>query len=293
MRRGVALLITLGVITTLITLIGISFSYLDKAKQNSTDMSALIQANILYKDVSTVLGSLLDSKNSDTVISTLYLLPVVIQEDGGDFYMNINCRPTSNGIDINWLFFKNYKTKEKEFNLIDNMLGLIIDKYDIENGSKLMELLYKAIDGEKTIYNIPSRIKEKKSINSEKQFNNILKEYQLQTGDSKIFSVPWSSYISFVDKDSMIDSKYLSVNFISLLFNIELEDVSESWIEGDSLVKFLQDNDGDMSLYDKKLFSSSVKHMQCTTTYSYNSKSYRFSFNYTDKKVDNFEFQTQ
>jgi hypothetical protein len=294
MRRGVALLITLGVITTLITLIGISFSYLDKAKQNSTDMSALIQANILYKDISKVLVSLLGSKEANSVISTMYLLPVVIQEEGGEFYMNINCNPTSNGIDINWLSLKDDKTKVKEFDFINHMLDLIIDKYDIEHGSKLMELIYQALEGDKVLYNIPSRIKEKKFIHSKKQFNNILKEYQFQTGDSKVFSIPWDKYLSFVDKNSLIDEQYLSADFISLFFNIEIEDVLENWVEGSSLVKFLQDSDGDMSLYDKKLFSSSaIKHMQCSTTYNYNSQSYRFSFNYTDKKVDNFEFQTQ
>ena len=287
MRKGVALLITITVISTLLALIGISFSYLERAKQDSSNTASIIQANIFYKDIAKTLTTLLNGKNSQDVISTLYLAPQVIAEQDGDFFLSISCEPLSNGADINWLGLGSDKKNTTKYDIATNLFDEIVNKYDIEDSQTLLEFIIEDIDAKKK--NI--RLKQKKGIISKSQFDIILTRYFAQSSDMKVFSIPWRKYFSFLSKDSIIDSQYVSPQFISLLFDIDLITVQDEWIEGEDLYKFLQDRSVDMSLYNKKIFSKTLlKLMECSSNYSYDGEIYKFSFNYLDGRVGYFEF---
>ena len=287
LRKAVAMLITLTVIAALLALMGIAFSYLDKAKKDSLGSSAIIQANIFYSDISRTLDTLLKGKNANDVLSMLYLAPQTIQEKEGAFFVSIGCEPLSNGVDINWLALQNDNKNQKKYNMVSTLLDNISMKYNLEDDSQLLDFILQDIEGK----NESIRLKQKKGILSIKQFNTILNRYFVATGDTKVFSVPWSRYFTFVSKNANIDSKYLSAQLISLLFDLDSELVKDEWIEGEDLAAFLKDNGANMENFDKKIFSKALlKQMKCTTAYSYNSGVYSFSFNYLDGKVEYFEF---
>ncbi|SHO81620.1 hypothetical protein MNB_SV-15-167 [hydrothermal vent metagenome] len=287
MRKGVALLITITVIATLLALIGVSFSYLERAKKDSSNTASIIQANIFYKDISKTLITLLKGKNSQDVISTLYLAPQTIAEQDGDFFLTIGCEPLSNGVNINWLGLGNDKKNLKKYELATTLFDEVVSKYDVEDSQTLLQFIIEDIEG-KSKYR---RLKQKSGIVSKSQFDMILKRYFAESSDMKVFSIPWRNYFSFLPKDSLIDSNYLSAEFISLIFNLDLISVQEEWIAGEDLSKFLQDRGVDMTLYDKKIFSSTtLKFMECSSSYNYDGKIYKFSFNYLDGRVGYFEF---
>jgi len=287
MRKGIALLITISVISTLLALIGVSFSYLERAKKDSSQTASIIQANIFYKDIAKTLTSLLNGKDSQDVITTLYLAPQTISEQKGDFFLTIGCEPLANGADINWLGLGSDEKNRAKFNIASTLFDEISNKYDIEDAQTLLKFIIEDIDGK----NSSRRLKQKKGIVSQNQFDIILKRYFQESSDIKVFSIPWRKYFSFISKDSIIDSKYVSAEFISLLFGVDLITAQEDWVVGEDLLKFLQNQSLDLTLYNKEIFSTSaLKVMECSSSYSYNDKIYKFSFDYLDGKVGYFEF---
>jgi len=290
LRRAITLFITLTVIAALLTLVGVSFSYLEKAKKDSAVSSSIIQGNIFYADISRTLDKLLKGSNAQSVLSMLYLAPQAIQEKEGSFFVSIGCEPLSNGIDINWFGLKNDKKNQKKYDLVVRVFDDVTSEYRLEDDSKLLEYIIEDIEG----VNESTRLKQKKGILSLKQFNNILNRYFVETGDSKVFNVPWGQYFAFVGKESNIDSKYLSSYLIALLFDLDLSFVQEEWMEGENLANFLKENSANMELYDNKIFSNTLlKRLSCTIAYAYNSNIYRFSFNYLDERVEYFEFYSK
>jgi len=290
LRRGIALFITLTVIAALLALMGVAFSYLDRAKKNALHSGAIIQANIFYADIARTLGQLLKSKDSNNVLSLLYFAPQTIQEKKGRFFISIGCQPLSNGIDINWFALQNDNKNQKKYNLVSQLFNDVAAQYNLEDDSKLLEYILEDIEGKNEFI----RLKQKKGILSSKQFGNILKRYYIETDDAKVYKVPWSKYFSFVSKDANVDSKYLSAELIALLFDLDLNLVKEEWLEGEGLQPFLQERGANMVLFDKKIFVDALqKRMTCTTTYSYNGGVYRFSFNYLDEKAEYFEFYSK
>ena len=223
MRRAITLFITLTVIAALLTLVGVAFSYLEKAKKDSAVSSSIIQGNIFYADIGRTLDKLLKGSNAQSVLAMLYLAPQAIQEKEGSFFVSIGCEPLSNGIDINWFALKNDKKNQKKYDLVERVFDDITSEYRVEDDSKLLEFIMEDIEG----LNESTRLKQKKGILSLKQFNNILNRYFVETGDNKVFNVPWGQYLTFVGKESNIDSKYLSSYLIALLFDLDLSFVQE------------------------------------------------------------------
>ncbi|MBN2825377.1 MAG: hypothetical protein JXQ76_08645 [Campylobacterales bacterium] len=290
MRRAIALLITLTVIAALLALMGVAFSYLEKAKKDSLHSSAIIQANIYYADIGRTLDQLLKGKNASDILSVLYLAPQTIQEKEGNFFVSIGCEPLSNGVDINWFGLQNDKKNQKKYNIVTKLFDKISSEYNLEDDYKLLEFIMEDIEGK----NESIRLKQKKGILSSKQFNTILNRYFVETGDTKVFNVPWSRYFTFVSPSSNVDSKYISSELIAMLFDLDINSVKEEWIEGEDLVKFLNDFGANMEMYDKAIYSNTLlKRMRCTASYSYNSGVYSFSFNYLDGKAEYFEFYSK
>lgn len=290
MRKAIALLITITVIAALLALVAISFSYLNKAKEDSQGSASIIQANIFYSDISRTLDALLKGKNANDVLSVLYMAPQTIQQKEGEFFVSIGCEPLSNGVDINWFALQNDNKNQKKYTIVSRVFDAIATQYNLEDDGRLLEFILEDIAGK----NESIRLKQKKGILSPKQFNNILNRYFVATGDTKAFLVPWSQYFTFVSKDANVDSKYISAELISLAFDLDSNLAKEEWIEGEDLGEFLNENGANMELYDKKIFSNTLlKKMKCTTAYSYNSNTYSFSFNYLDGKVEYFEFYSK
>ncbi len=290
MRKAIALLITLTVIAALLALMGVAFSYLERAKKDSLHTLAIVQANIYYADIARTLDGLLKGKNASDIISTLYLAPQTLQEQEGEFYLSIGCEPLSNGVDINWFGLQNDTKNQKKYAIVTKLFDTIATQYNLEDDSKLLEFIMEDIEGK----NESIRLKQKKGIISPKQFNTIINRYVAETGDTKALNINWKQYFSFVSPNANIDSKYVSSELIALLFDLDLKSVDEGWIEGEDLAEFLNDNGANMEMYDKTIFSNALsKQMKCTTSYAYNSGVYSFSFNYLDGKAQYFEFYSK
>jgi len=297
MRKGIVLFITLSVIVAMLALVGVIFSYLDKSKKNASETAALIQANLFYHDSNQAVKGLLqkaskDKEMKDTVLSTLYLAPITIQPEEGDIFVTIECSPLNKAVNINWLGYEDNASMQLHFVTVHRVFSRLVEEYDISNATLLLEKITEAIKAEGSVVSEnPTRLMQKKGIISLQQLQKIVRDYQFETDDPKIDAIAWEKFFSFDKESTLMDANYLSAELIAILFDLELESVTEEWFEGDELKSLIASVGADASLYNKNLYSEVLtERMHCNVTYSYQDEIYSFGFDYLEEKAEKFEF---
>jgi len=294
-KRGIALFITLMVIASIMSIIAVSFSYLEKVQKDAGTTSAMIQGNLLYTNTVNVLKRFFPKKRDNTEkLKLIYTMPLNLREAKSSFGLNLSCKPLMVGVPINWLDKDLTAKAPEKMNLAKDTLTTVMEHYDIEDPNSLEELLMQAITGKITQdETYTPRLKPQKGIISQEQFNRIITNYRLRYDDSKVLTIPWNRYFYFgkVTKKTKIDGVYLSPEFISVAFDIPIEIVQENWIVGEStLVSFLKDN-SIVAPVNKKIYSNkALNAMHCEQSYAYRDGYYAFNFDYIEGRSGNFEF---
>ncbi len=297
-KRGIALFITLMVIASIMSIIAVSFSYLEKVQNDTGETSAIIQGDLLYKNTVEVLKRFFPkgSKNQDK-LELLYSTPLPLSEPKNGFYLTISCQPLMKGVPISWLDESSTQQVPEKTSLAKRVLQNVMEQYEVEEPSQLEELILKAVSS-KSLENMDyrPRVKTKKGIVSREQFNRIITDYLFVSDDTKVLTIPWENYFTFttISKQTKIDGVYLSAEFISVAFDIPIEIVQESWNPQEiTLVEFLQQN-GVLDPLNKNIYSKeALNAMHCETIYAYKKNQYGFNFNYIDGRSQNFEFNGQ
>lgn len=294
-KRGIALFITLMVIASIMSIIAVSFSYLEKVQNDAGRTSSIIEGNLLYKNTVDILKRFFPKKRDNSKkLKLIYKMPLMLSEPKSGFNINLNCTPLFTAVPINWLDKDfNWKKAEKS-NLAEDVLSTVMERYSIEEPTKLEELIMQEITtGHNQNQDFTPRLKAKKGIISKEQFDRVIVNYRMLYDDPKVFLVPWERYFTFTEvySDTQIDGVYLTPEFISIAFDIPLEIVKDSWIEGEStLLSFLKENSiiapVDKNIYSKKALNA----MHCEERYAYRDGQYKFNFNYIKGRSDNFEF---
>ena len=294
-KEGIALFITLMVIASIMSIIAVSFTYLEKIQKDAGTVSAMIQGDLLYDNTIDVLKRFFPAKsdNSDK-LEIIYTMPLSLSEPKSGFNLNLSCKPLMIGVPISWLDKQQTKLVPEKTSLAKDVLARIIEIYDIEEPNRLEDMILQYVTGRR-LNNIEYklRLKPKKGIVSKRQFKKIIIDYFLLYDDPKVLTVPWEKYFSFVkiDKTTKIDGAYLSPEFISVAFDIPIEIVQDSWIVGESrLSSFLKEN-GISTVINKKIYSNkALNAMHCEQSYLYQDRQYKFNFNYIEGRSSNFEF---
>ena len=294
-KRGIALFITLMVIASIMSIIAVSFSYLEKVQKDAGSTSAIIQGDLLYKNSVNVLKRFFPKKKDNSEkLKLIYTMPLILTESKSGFNLSLNCSPLLKAVPINWLDKEFIWKKAEKTNLAKDVLTMVMEQYSIEEPHELERLIMQEITGENSQnQDYTPRIKLQKGIVSAQQFYRIITNYRLLYDDPKVFLVPWERYFSFtqVNPKTKIDGVYVTAEFISIAFEIPLEIVSESWIIGETtLVSFLKENSIvapiNKNIYSKKALNA----MHCEQRYAYQDGTYRFNFDYIEGRSANFEF---
>ncbi len=300
-KRGIALFITLLVIASILSIVAVSFSYLEKVQKDAGRMSAIIQGNLFYKNTTDILKRFFPKNKADSKrLDMIYSLPLVLSEPKSDFNINLQCKPLMVGVPIKWLDESFTKKQTARLDLARDILSKIIDKYEIEEPNRLEELILANINAlPKEDSKYEERLRQKKGIISKKQFDRILLDYRLRYDDNKVFKIPWDRYFVFVDvaKDATIDGAYITAELISMAFDIPLDNVKDEWLRerelGENkmtLIEYLAQN-ATGEVINKKLFSKkALNAMHCEERYFYRNSYYSFSFDYSQERSANFEF---
>jgi len=297
-KQGIALFITLMVIASIMSIIAVSFTYLEKVQKDAGTTSAMIQGNLLYSNTVDILKRFFPSgtDNSDK-LELIYTMPLLLSEGKSGFSLNLNCKPLLVGAPISWLDKELTKSVPEKTILTREVLQFIIEQYEIQEPNRFEEILLAEITGKRSQNEdyIP-RIKAQKGIISKEQFDRILVNYFLMYDDPKVLSIPWNKYFSFtkIDERTKIDGTYLSAEFISAAFDIPIEIVQDSWIIGKTtLVSFLRENAISTPINKKIYANKALNAMHCEQTYAYKDGQYGFNFDYIEGRSANFEFNGQ
>jgi len=288
-RKGFSLLITLSVLSVVIGLTTILLGYYSKVQEDAAMTKALIQANVYYADITSQLKKLKGKQ-----LARLYRSALPLQSKDKRFQLNLSCAPLAKGININWLKYDNDRAKQKLFVEAQGAFDLIAQKYALENGDRLLEMLVREIKGgSKFVKKAQSRLSQKNGIISYKQFRDIIKRYEVEEDDRHVGKVPWRSYFSFSPTAEKISIAYSSPELISYLFDIDLAVVRE-WFalpieEKTPLKQFVEENGGDYA-EKKDLLSDYQGESICTARFALEGNHYRFSFEYIQGEAKYFEF---
>ena len=299
-KKGIALFITLLIIASILSIVAVSFSYLEKAQDDASVASSLIQGNLLYKNTTNILKRIFPKGKTDSKkLDILYSIPLMLQEEKSGFMVNLQCRPLMVGIPISWLDEELDGDVPEKYQLARKVLTYILERFEIKEPSELEQLIFSELSGIKEYSSdFEPRLSSKRGIFSRKQFDKILLNYRMEFDDINVFKVPWEKFFVFIElrKTAKIDGEYLSRELISSAFDIPLDIVKDSWItdstEGDkqTLQTFLSEN-GASDTASPKLFSKKgFNAMHCEETFAYRGNHYRFSFDYENERNANFEF---
>ena len=303
-KTGIALLITVMVVASIMAIMAISFSYLDKVRKDAGKTSALIQANLMYGNTIEILKRYFPSGSDNSKkLDLIYTMPLILSEEKTDFSINLTCKALVTGVPINWLDTQISPAIQEKETLAKDILNYIINLYEIEDPNGLEEILLQAITGNhlKNIDYKP-RLKIQKGIVSKEQFYRIITNYSMQYDDPKALKIPWEKYFSFVpvNATTKIDGVYPSAEFVSAAFDVPIEIVQEAWYKDPSavnsttvtLASFLKDNN--YPVPDKKIYSNkALNAMHCEEKFLYKENRYGFKFNYIEGRSNNFEFNGQ
>ena len=297
-KKGIALLITLVIVASIMSIIAVSFAYLGTVQKDAGTTSATIQGDLLYNNTVQILKQHFPSgKDNSDKLDIIYNMPLMLSESKSGFSLNLRCNPLMIGTPISWLDQGLTTTVPKKSELARDVLSRVLEEYEIEDPSQFEEVILQAITG-RTLGNadyVP-RLKPQKGIISKQQFSRIVTNYRLLYDDPKVLEVPWEKYFSFttINKKTKIDGKYLSAEFISVAFEIPIEIVQDSWDpQTDSLSTFLSNN-GISTIVNKKIYSTkALNAMHCEQTYAYKKRQYGFNFDYIEGRSGNFEFNGQ
>ena len=291
MRSAITLFITLAIIVAMLSLVGIVFGYLSKARMKAEDKAALIESNLIYADAANAVSKFVGKKPSVGTLKNIYKIPLTVNEQKGPFKLLVACSPARAAIPITWLKEDGGANRELMYSLASSVIDDIALKNHIKDISRLKSMLSEAIASSYSVnFGEVARLKRAKNYFGWVDFKKVLDDYYLKEGDGSIYKPNWRYYFSFGQEYSAIDGNFLSAKLISIIFNID-EQIAQEDFKSGNLKNFILENGLDLELYNSELFAKeAVVALTCNANYSFGKGSYAFKFNYINGKVEGFEF---
>ncbi len=290
MRPAITLLITLSVIAIMISLMGVMFKYLDSAREKAEIKASMIQSNILSADIVQFLKQILGKNPSKSRMKTLFETPLAVNAQNREFNMGVSCQPLADRVNISWLGLENSSKFQKQFSLASSLFDMLTDGVNLRDQQLLKDKITEAIAQRQiTVFGEKSRLNKKKGIITFKMFQQILDDYRFETDDERIYGIKWDKYFVFGTNVRKIDGDFISPELLAFLYDVEISIVRENYEVGE-LNAFLSEIGESRDPYDWLFFKKTQAMAQCRASYSFRKGSYGFTFNYTNGRVEGFEF---
>lgn len=219
MKKGIALLITIGFIAVFVSLIAYVFSITQEVFDETRKLENRNQNAIFYKDGKTIVDRYVsDVKTSEDLQRFLEKLSLFAYEmDNSSLHVEVE--PLSNKLNINSLLVEK-KIDDGIILFLENICTL----YNVLDARLFIDLLLDTIDKDEQSRQALSEISlsDKKFSNSriisKAHFESILSYYVDTLSDTNILKVPWDEYIFFgkVQKD-VLDCDRISPSLVEAI----------------------------------------------------------------------------
>ena len=220
MRKGIALLITIALVTTIATLIGISAGIVDKSYKRISNKQFLIQSNLFFSNLVEVLNSATQDLNNSFGLDIFLTLPLSFEATERNIAVDITFTSEAYAPNINSLIVERNSSKssdEEPVKLNEAMEGYlerILSIYNVSDRILLLSLIADALDKDVNERVSLSEIAlldpffMQGHIYNMQQFQKILDVYKRQTQDYSVDLIAWDKLIGF--NNSAVDFNHIS-----------------------------------------------------------------------------------
>jgi hypothetical protein len=314
LRNGVALITTMAIISAISLIAMSSFDLMKNGYKHLEKIERINQNKIVINDIQQVLSNILGQIKDPEILAD-FMIPIPpIGDEDGRFELFLELSPYHTGININSILASQTKGTDQR-KIKENYILLferIGNSYELQDTELLLNYIADTLDsdvierdlGTERVLTDPTRIQG--FIPTEKEFREILKEYQSRVDDRNVLNVPWDHFFIFGDSNSetTVDCNFMKRDFAELL-NLE---VSESFLNDDLEGGFGEDMFNDISCdmiesennaEIKKEFKisefkpNSTYYINANLSYKTNavSDSFKFVFDLKSKRIVELEIQ--
>lgn len=236
-RRGVALYITIGLITVISIVIMNSFDLIDRGFKHVGNVEKINQSVVILNDIEVVVKSIVSTiDNSDMLYAVLMPFPPIADENGL-FVLSIELKSLSKAVNISAII-EDYNASEPDKTLeikkvsYLSIFEYIFNKYQLRDGQLLLDIILDSLDNDTIERSVGSEIVLTDTsfpngfIANREHFQRILDEYQEKSDDNDVGKVPWEDffYFSYNKQETMIDCTFMTRNLAESL-DLTIEDV--------------------------------------------------------------------
>jgi hypothetical protein len=293
-RRGIALLITLSVIASMLALVGVMFTYLETARNKAEKKSSVIQATLLRADLQQALDTLLKGKVEKNTLTGLYSAPLYLREKNIDgFRVSAACSPLLDRVRLSWLGWEGKEGKEPFFLLAKDLFDTLCDRAELKEPDRLFRMIVNTLHGREERYGIVSELSAKKGIISSNSFTLILDEYRFRTDDPNVEKIEWSRYFTFADppgEPAGIDGDFIRPEVLAYLYGMELPTVRSAYQPGD-LDKTLQELGEEKKRFEWLFMKKNSSATECTVDFGLMESDRTIHLSYYAGHIEDFELE--
>ncbi len=243
MRQGVALLVTLGIISAISVVIATSFELVNRGFEHIQNVEKVNQTAVVVRDIEKVMAVLIKNiDSSDTLSMLLGAYPPLFDEEGR-FSLTIELQPIYTGININSILDKVNKKEPLEPRKLKEkyipVFEYIFNFYQVKDGEMLLNYILDTIDLDVVERSIDTELalqdvsKLQGLILTKEAFFEILREYQTKYDDDIVLEIPWEDFFTFgyTSSETVIDCNFMKLGLVKALemsYTEPLLDVEES-----------------------------------------------------------------
>jgi hypothetical protein len=221
LRTAVALLVTLAFVTAIISLVGISAAVFNNAFTKVSQKQFIIQSNIFFRDIKTILKTNLGDINNSDELYFLVTIPFGINDTENDISVDIGFVSNSTKVNVNKMVESNQTIVPIYSQALDNLMI----SYNVSDRAFLSALIADTVDSDKEerIFGseiaLENRFFNDGGIVDMVHFEKILDHYKKVREDPSVDSIPWDKIFSFTNGE--IDFNYVTSEAFSFMISTQ------------------------------------------------------------------------
>ena len=269
------------------SLITVLYGYIEHTRQKAIHQSAFLQAALLKNDCKILLERYLSNKKTSTDSD----IRLTIESREREYSSVLQCQPILATIPITWLSVETQKRHPKNYRLAKRILEDIIDSSELKEPNRLFDMIQKELFSGKVDQDTESWLRTRSDTVTFRRFKELIDRYRFEAEDPVVETIQWKRYFNFrpVSPVLKLERDALSPELIASLYGLSSSEVARERSEGE--LKGLLDAYSDTNRRYAWLFAKEPSSlMHCKVDFHFRGSAYRLSFDYMDKRVENFEF---